>query len=193
VCCCHTNGACRCVTDAWGSGHPTGSRRTGGHPRRHRLSRPAGALAGIHDGRVVRQVRTLPARLQTRCASTAEQEATTCRARLDRLFDLNGGRKPLCFLDSPTSPIAQIDRKIWRPDFRVRRPPLNRAQAWINDREIDISREKRFLQAARRLGREIPTLCYTPGLALRGGCRSAGESVAPAGRWARATPPIKAG
>jgi formate dehydrogenase alpha subunit len=48
---------------------------------------------------------------------------------------------------------------------------LNRAQAWINDREIEICEGETILQAARRLGVEIPTLCYTPGLSPEGGCR----------------------
>jgi predicted molibdopterin-dependent oxidoreductase YjgC len=48
---------------------------------------------------------------------------------------------------------------------------LNRAQAWINDQAIEICEGETILQAARRLGVEIPTLCYTPGLAPEGGCR----------------------
>ena len=48
---------------------------------------------------------------------------------------------------------------------------MNRPQAWINDREIEICEGETILQAARRLGVEIPTLCYTPGLAPEGGCR----------------------
>ena len=48
---------------------------------------------------------------------------------------------------------------------------MNRAQAWINDQAIEICEGETILQAARRLGVEIPTLCYTPGLAPEGGCR----------------------
>jgi formate dehydrogenase alpha subunit len=48
---------------------------------------------------------------------------------------------------------------------------LNGAQAWINDRAIEICEGETILDAARRLGVEIPTLCYTPGLTPEGGCR----------------------
>ena len=48
---------------------------------------------------------------------------------------------------------------------------MNRPQARINDREIEIYEGETILQAARRHGVEIPTLCYTPGLAPEGGCR----------------------
>src|SRR5208283_2907926 len=48
--------------------------------------------------------------------------------------------------------------------------PLNRALARINDREVEINEGETILQAARRHGVEIPTLCYAPGLAPEGGC-----------------------
>ena len=48
---------------------------------------------------------------------------------------------------------------------------MNRAPAWINDRMIEIREGETILEAARRLGVEIPTLCYTPGLTPEGGCR----------------------
>lgn len=48
---------------------------------------------------------------------------------------------------------------------------MNRALAWINNIEIEIVQGETILQAARRLGEEIPTLCYSPGLAPEGGCR----------------------
>lgn len=48
---------------------------------------------------------------------------------------------------------------------------MNRAQARINEQEIAIHEGETILQAARRIGVEIPTLCYAPGLTPEGGCR----------------------
>jgi len=71
---------------------------------------------------------------------------------------------------------------------------LNRGQARINDREIEIYEGETILQAARRLGVEIPTLCYTPGLTPEGGCRLCVVEVSRASRPVGAChTPIKAG
>jgi formate dehydrogenase alpha subunit len=48
---------------------------------------------------------------------------------------------------------------------------LTRPQARINEQAIEIYEGETILQAARRLGVEIPTLCYAPGLTPEGGCR----------------------
>ena len=48
---------------------------------------------------------------------------------------------------------------------------MTRPQARINEQAIEIYEGETILQTARRLGVEIPTLCYAPGLTPEGGCR----------------------
>jgi formate dehydrogenase alpha subunit len=43
--------------------------------------------------------------------------------------------------------------------------------AVIDDRRVDVGEEETILEAARRAGVSIPTLCYAPGLEPEGGCR----------------------
>ncbi len=71
---------------------------------------------------------------------------------------------------------------------------MNCAQARINDQAIEIHEGETILQAARRLGVEIPTLCYAPGLTPEGGCRLCLVEVSRASRPLGAChTPIQAG
>ena len=71
---------------------------------------------------------------------------------------------------------------------------MNPSQARINDRDIEIHEGETILHAARRLGVEIPTLCYTPGLRPEGGCRLCLVEVSQASRPVGAChTPIKPG
>ena len=71
---------------------------------------------------------------------------------------------------------------------------MTNAQARINGQAIEICEGETILQAARRLGVEIPTLCYTPGLSPEGGCRLCLVEVRHASRPVGAChTPIKSG
>src|SRR3989475_13006400 len=41
----------------------------------------------------------------------------------------------------------------------------------INDREVKVAPGTLIIEAARRMGIEVPSFCYYPGLALQGACR----------------------
>src|SRR6266566_2715811 len=41
----------------------------------------------------------------------------------------------------------------------------------INDREMQVPPGTLVIEAARRIGAEVPSFCYYPGLSLQGACR----------------------
>jgi len=41
----------------------------------------------------------------------------------------------------------------------------------INDREVQVSQGTLVIEATRRMGMEVPSFCYYPGLSLQAACR----------------------
>ncbi len=103
------------------------------------------------------------------------------RRQLERLLEVIGEGSLCAFGQQTPEPVKQIvhhfgDRIFGGAD--VTRAP---AQATIDGRIVDLRDGETILSAARRLGIDIPTLCFSPDLPAQGGCRMCLVEIVPGG------------